>query len=35
LMRTASFMNKIGLLNKVPGSWRELVFPPVYPTRGS
>jgi NitT/TauT family transport system substrate-binding protein len=35
LMRTAAFMNKIGLLNKVPGSWRELVFPPVYPTRGS
>jgi NitT/TauT family transport system substrate-binding protein len=35
LMRTASFMQKIGLLNKVPGSWRELVFPPVYPTRGS
>ena len=35
LMRTASFMNKIGLLNKVPGSWRELVFPPVYPTKGS
>jgi NitT/TauT family transport system substrate-binding protein len=35
LMRTAGFMNRIGLLNKVPGSWRELVFPPVYPTRGS
>jgi ABC-type nitrate/sulfonate/bicarbonate transport system substrate-binding protein len=35
LMRTASFMNRIGLLNKVPGSWRELVFPPVYPTKGS
>jgi NitT/TauT family transport system substrate-binding protein len=35
LMRTAGFMNKIGLLNKVPGSWRELVFPPVLPTRGS
>jgi NitT/TauT family transport system substrate-binding protein len=35
LMRTAAFMNKIGLLNKVPGSWRELVFPPVYPTKGS
>jgi hypothetical protein len=35
LMRTAGFMNKIGLLNKVPRSWRELVFPPVYPTKGS
>ena len=35
LMRTAGFMNRIGLLSKVPGSWRELVFPPVYPTRGS
>ena len=35
LMRTAGFMNKIGLLNKVPRNWRELVFPPVYPTKGS
>jgi NitT/TauT family transport system substrate-binding protein len=35
LMRTAGFMNKIGLLNRVPRSWRELVFPPVYPTKGS
>jgi NitT/TauT family transport system substrate-binding protein len=35
LMRTAGFMNKIGLLSKVPNNWRELVFPPVYPTRGS
>jgi NitT/TauT family transport system substrate-binding protein len=35
LMRTAAFMEKVGLLNKVPRSWRELVFPPVYPTRGS
>ncbi len=35
LMRTASFMNKTGQLSKVPGSWRELVFPPVYPTKGS
>jgi hypothetical protein len=34
-MRTAGFMNRIGLLNKVPNNWRELVFPPVYPTRGS
>jgi NitT/TauT family transport system substrate-binding protein len=35
LMRTAGFMSKIGLLSKVPNSWRELVFPPVYPTKGS
>lgn len=35
LMRTAGFMNRIGLLSKVPNNWRELVFPPVYPTRGS
>jgi NitT/TauT family transport system substrate-binding protein len=35
LMRTAAFMQKVGLLNKVPRSWRELVYPPVYPTRGS
>jgi NitT/TauT family transport system substrate-binding protein len=35
LMRTAGFMQKVGLLNRVPRSWRELVFPPVYPTRGS
>jgi NitT/TauT family transport system substrate-binding protein len=35
LMRTAGFMNRIGLLSKVPGSWRELVFPPVLPKRGS
>ncbi len=35
LMRTAAFMNRIGLLTKMPGSWRELVHPPVLPTRGS
>jgi NitT/TauT family transport system substrate-binding protein len=35
LLRTAAFMNKIGLLSKVPGSWRDLVYPPVYPTKGS
>src|SRR3712207_1930972 len=35
LMRTASFMNKVNLLNRVPRSWRDLVFPPVLPTRGS
>jgi NitT/TauT family transport system substrate-binding protein len=35
LMRTAGFMEKVGLLNRVPRSWRELVFPPVLPTKGS
>jgi NitT/TauT family transport system substrate-binding protein len=35
LMRTATFMNKTGQLSKVPRNWRELVFPPVYSTRGS
>jgi NitT/TauT family transport system substrate-binding protein len=35
LMRTARFMQKVGLVNKVPRSWRELVLPPVYPTMGS
>jgi hypothetical protein len=35
LMRTAAFMNRTGQLSKAPNSWRELVFPPVYPTKGS
>jgi ABC-type nitrate/sulfonate/bicarbonate transport system substrate-binding protein len=35
LMRTAAFMNRTGQLSRAPGNWRELVFPPVYPTRGS
>jgi NitT/TauT family transport system substrate-binding protein len=35
LMRFASFMNKIGMINKMPSSWKDLVFPPVYPTNGS
>ncbi len=35
LMRTAAFMNKTGQLTKAPGSWKDLVFPPVYPTKGS
>ena len=26
---------RIAMINKVPGSWKELVFPPVYPTKGS
>ena len=33
LMRTAAFMNKTGQLSKAPGSWKDLVFPPVYPTK--
>ena len=35
LMRFATFMHRIGVIGKMPRSWRELVFPPVYPTRGS
>lgn len=35
LMRFAAFMNRIGVINRMPRSWKELVFPPVYPTRGS
>ena len=35
LVRMAAFMNRIGLLTKVPRSWRTLVFPPVYRTKGS
>jgi len=35
LMRTAAFMVKSNQLTKMPGDWKELVFPPVYPTRGS
>jgi NitT/TauT family transport system substrate-binding protein len=35
LMRTAAFMNKTAQLSKAPANWRELVFPPVYPTKGS
>jgi hypothetical protein len=34
-MRFANFMNKIGLINKMPASWQDLVFPPVYGTKGS
>ena len=36
LMRTATFMSKTGQLpGRFPGSWRDLVLPPVLPTRGS
>lgn len=35
LMRFAYFMNKIGMINKMPSTWKDLVFPPVYPTNGS
>lgn len=35
LYRFAVFMNRIRAINRLPGSWRDLVFPPVYPTRGS
>ena len=36
LMRTASFMARTDQLpGRMPSSWRDLVFPPVYPTKGS
>ncbi|HEV8053688.1 MAG TPA: ABC transporter substrate-binding protein [Candidatus Limnocylindrales bacterium] len=36
LMRTVTFMSRTGQLpGKRPSSWRDLVFPPVYPTKGS
>ncbi len=35
LMRFANFMNTIGMINRMPASWKDLVFPPVYPTNGS
>jgi NitT/TauT family transport system substrate-binding protein len=35
LMRTAAFMTRTGQLSRAPNNWRELVFPPVYPTKGS
>ena len=35
LVRFAAFMNRIGVINRMPSSWRDLVFPPVYPTKGS
>ena len=35
LIRYASFMSRTDQLTKMPRSWRDLVFPPVYPTNGS
>ena len=35
LMRTAFFMRRTDQISRMPSSWRELVFPPVFPTRGS
>jgi NitT/TauT family transport system substrate-binding protein len=35
LIRYAYFMNRTDQLTKMPRSWRDLVFPPVYPTNGS
>ena len=36
LMRTANFMRRTNqLTGRFPGSWRDLVHPPVYPTKGS
>jgi NitT/TauT family transport system substrate-binding protein len=34
-MRTANFMFRTNQISKLPPNWRELVFPPVYPTKGS
>jgi len=35
MMRTANFMVKTNQLSKMPGNWKDLFFPPVYPTKGS
>ena len=35
LLRTANFMFRTQQIGKAPGSWRDLVFPPVLPTKGS
>ena len=35
LMRYATFMCRIGMIAKQPDSWKSLVFPPVYSTKGS
>jgi NitT/TauT family transport system substrate-binding protein len=35
LMRFATFMNRIGMIGKMPSSWKDLVFPPLYGTKGS
>ena len=35
LMRFAYFMHRIDQISRMPGSWKDLVFPPVYPTKGS
>jgi NitT/TauT family transport system substrate-binding protein len=35
LMRFAAFMNQNGFLSRMPTGWTQLVFPPVYATKGS
>ena len=35
LMRFATFMHRIGIVNKKPDSWKDLVFPTVHNERGS
>ncbi len=35
LMRFANFMNKIGMISKMPAAWTDLVLPPVFGTKGS
>jgi NitT/TauT family transport system substrate-binding protein len=35
IMRFASFMSTIGMISKVPASWKDLAFPPVAALKGS
>lgn len=35
LMRFANFMNKIGMIKKMPAAWTDLVLPPVFGAKGS
>ena len=35
LMKFAVAMKEFGMISKLPGSWKSLVFPPVYGTKGS
>jgi NitT/TauT family transport system substrate-binding protein len=35
IVRTAHFMHKTGQLSKAPSNWKDIVFPPVFPTKGS
>ena len=35
LMRFANFMVRTKQLSKMPASWKDLVFPPLYTSKGS